>query len=85
MALGARLSEATGSYRRVIGGGEMLPAPPGFSGTSGLLRFDRPAADVLDTIMTEGLEHHLSLTYGDHVPALTALAKLLDIPVLRLS
>ena len=81
----ARLSEATGSYRLVVGGGEMLQAPPSFSGTSGLLRFDRPAADALDTILSEGLEHHLSITYGDHVPSLVALAQMLDIPVLRLS
>lgn len=80
----ARLSEATGDYRLVVGSGQMVQAPPSFSGTTGTLRFDRPAADVLDTIIGEGLEHHLSLTYGDHVPALLALAKMLEIPVLRL-
>jgi L-fucose isomerase-like protein len=79
-----RLSEATGSYRLVVGGGEMLRAPMSFSGTSGTLRFDRPAAKVLDTLLREGLEHHVSLTYGDYVPALLALAKMLDLPVLRL-
>jgi L-fucose isomerase-like protein len=81
----ARLSEATGSYRLVVGGGEMLQAPAAFTGTSGTLRFDRPAAEVLNTIMAEGLEHHVSLTYGDHLPALLALARMLDIPVLQLS
>ncbi len=35
--------------------------------------------------MTEGLDHHISLTYGDHLDALLALARLLDLPVLRLS
>ncbi len=81
----ARLSEATGDYRLVIGGGEMLQAPPSFSGTSGVLRFDRLASEVLDTIMKEGLEHHISMTYGDYVPALEALAKMLEIPVLRIA
>jgi L-fucose isomerase-like protein len=81
----ARLSEATGSYRLVVGGGEMIQAPPSFTGTTGTLRFDQPAGKVLDIIMNEGLEHHLSLTYGDYVPALLALARMLDIPVLRLS
>jgi L-fucose isomerase-like protein len=80
----ARLSEATGSYRLVVGRGEMIQAPPSFSGTTGTLRFNRPARDVLDTILGEGLEHHLSITYGDYVPALIALAKMLDIPVLQL-
>ena len=80
----ARLSEADGHYKLVVGGGQMLQAPLSFSGTSGLLRFDHPARQVLDTILGEGLEHHLSITYGDHVPALLALAKMLDIPVLQL-
>jgi L-fucose isomerase-like protein len=80
----ARLSEATGSYRLVVGTGEILQAPMSFTGTSGVLRFDRPAAEVLDIMLSEGLEHHVSLTYGDYEPALLALAKMLDLPILRL-
>jgi L-fucose isomerase-like protein len=80
----ARLSEATGEYRLVVASGEMLRAPMSFSGTSGVLRFDTPAAQVLETILDEGLEHHISLTYGDHLPALLALGKMLDLPVLPL-
>lgn len=81
----ARLTEARGGYTLVIGAGEMLRAPLSFSGTSGVLRFDRPAADVLGTIMDEGLDHHIALTYGDYVDELLALAKLLELPVLRLA
>lgn len=80
----ARLSEATGEYRLVVASGEMLRAPMSFSGTSGVLRFDRPARQVLDTMLGQGLEHHISLTYGDHVPSLLALARMLDLSVLRL-
>ncbi len=80
----ARLNETLGDYRLVVGGGEMLRAPLSFSGTSGVLRFDRPATQVLDTILSEGLDHHLSLTYGDHRPALLALAAMWDLPVLQL-
>jgi len=80
----ARLSESASGYRLVVGTGEMLRAPLSFSGTSGVLRFDRPAVQVLDTILSEGLEHHLALTYGSHEPALLALAAMLDLPVLRL-
>ncbi len=82
----ARISEAPGAghYQMVVGGGEMLRAPMSFSGTSGVLRFDSGAEAALDTIMSQGLEHHIELTYGDHVSALLALAELLNIPVLRL-
>ena len=80
----ARLSEATGEFRLVIGGGEMLKAPPAFTGTSGRIRFDCGAAAAMDTVMQEGLEHHVSIAYGDHVGALAALARQLEMPVLRL-
>lgn len=80
----ARLSEATGDFRLVIGGGEMLQAPPSFTGTTGTLRFDSGAQSVMDTLLSEGLEHHLSLTYGDHRTTLKALAHMLDMPVLEL-
>jgi L-fucose isomerase-like protein len=79
-----RLSESAGQLRLVVGGGEMLEAPPAFTGTSGTVRFDSGSAHVLDTIMGEGLEHHVALAYGDHQESLIALAKLLDIPVLLL-
>jgi L-fucose isomerase-like protein len=81
----ARLTEAKGGFTLVVGAGEMLRAPLSYSGTSGVLRFDRPAAEVLATIMDEGLDHHIALTYGDHVAELLDLAKLLDLPVLRLA
>lgn len=80
----ARLSEASGEFRLVIGGGEMLQAPPAFTGTSGRIRFDSGAAATMDTIMREGLEHHLSLTYGDHQAVLESLAQMLGLSVLRL-
>ena len=80
----ARLSEAAGEFRLVIGGGEMHKASPAFTGTSGRIRFDSGAQAVMEVIMREGLEHHLSLAYGDHQDALESLARLLDLSVLRL-
>jgi L-fucose isomerase-like protein len=79
----ARLSEATGTYRLVIGGGEMLKAPPSFTGTTGTLRFDCGAQAAMETLLAEGLEHHISLTYGEHRPVLRALAHLWDINILE--
>ena len=81
----ARLTESSGEYRLVVAAGQALRAPKTFSGTSGLIKFDRPAPLILDAILSEGLEHHISLTYGDHVPALLALAGLLELPVLNLT
>lgn len=81
----ARLNQSTGELRWVIGRGEILRSnTPPFSGTSGYLRFSRPATQVLDALMQEGMEHHISLTYGDYYPALLALARLLKMPVYEL-
>ena len=80
----ARLSEATGEFRLVIGGGEMLKAPPAFTGTSGIIRFDSGAAAVMESILGEGLEHHISLAYGDHQDVLESLARILGLSVYRL-
>jgi L-fucose isomerase-like protein len=81
----ARLTESSGDYRLVVGSGVVVRGPKSFSGTSGLIHFDSPARDVLETILAEGLEHHISLTYGDHVPALLAFAKLMKLPIVRLN
>lgn len=80
----ARLSESGGAFRLVVGHGQIVRGIKSFSGTTGLLRFDRAARDVLDTILREGLEHHISITYGDHVAALLALAQMLNLAVLHL-
>ncbi|MCS6827108.1 MAG: hypothetical protein NZ553_10885 [Caldilinea sp.] len=78
---GAKKSYA---YALVIGSGEMLRAEKSFSGTSGVIRFDRPAIEVFDTIMRLGLEHHVSLTYGNHCEALRHAARVAGIPVVEM-
>lgn len=80
----ARLSETTGKYRMVIGGGEMLKAPASFTGTTGTLRFDNGAQTVMDAILEHGLEHHVAITYGDYRAELRVLAKFLNIDILEI-
>jgi L-fucose isomerase-like protein len=82
----ARLNRLpNGALRLAIGRGEILRAPKSFSGTSGVVRFDKPAMDVLDTILREGLEHHVAMAYGDHMASLVVLARMLKLPVLMLT
>ena len=81
----ARISQATGNLRLVLGKGEMLAVPKPFSGTSGTLKPNMPASSFLDLLMCEGLEHHISLVYGNHINSLRAFATLADIPVLSIT
>lgn len=80
----ARISRARGQTKMVIVGGEMIRRPLAFSGTSGVLRFDAPVAAVEAAIVGCGLEHHLSLVYGDHRDRLEALAAEMGLPVLSI-
>lgn len=79
-----RLSQAGGVQSLVIGGGTMLDEPLAFSGTAGVVEFDRPAPQVVATIMREGLEHHFGIVYGDYREELEALATNWGIPVIDL-
>ena len=72
-------------YRLVIGGGEMVQAPRAFGGTNGVVRFDRPAVEVFDTVMREGLEHHFCIVYGDFRQELALFAQLSGLSVLELT
>ncbi len=79
----ARISQATGELRLVLGQGEVLTNPKPFSGTSGVLRLRRPIRQFVDMLMHEGLEHHVSLAYGDFYAECDAFAALVGLPVLR--
>jgi L-fucose isomerase-like protein len=81
----ARLSRARNEVKLMIAGAEVIRAPMAFTGCSGTIRFDRPAAEVHETIMQEGLEHHFALAYGDHKPALRAIAARWGLPLLELA
>ncbi|MDJ0665205.1 MAG: fucose isomerase [Acidimicrobiia bacterium] len=79
-----RLSQANNVTAMVVGGGTMLDEPLAFSGTAGVVEFDRPAPEVVATIAREGLEHHFGIVYGDYRNELEALAAAWDIPVIDL-
>ncbi len=81
----ARLSQAKNERKLMLAAAEVLRAPMAFTGTSGVVRFDKPVAEVCSKIMEEGLEHHFSLAYGDHVDSLRQIASRLNLPVLQIA
>ena len=80
----ARLSQARGRHAMVIAGGEMLDRPMAFTGTSGVVRFDASVARVMEAVLGGGIEHHMTLVYGDHRAALREVAAELGVPVLEI-
>jgi len=81
----ARLSQAKNRHLLMVAGAEVIRTPMAFTGTSGVIRFDRPVAEVSRTIMDEALEHHYALAYGDHVEDMSQVANRLGVPLLRLA
>lgn len=79
-----RVSQARNRTTMVLAGADVLRAPKSFTGTSGVVRFDRAASEVLDTMMGLGLEHHVAIVYGEHRPALRALAAEMGLAVAEL-
>ena len=79
-----RISQSFNQVKMVLGFGEMLKRPMSFTGTSGVVRFERGAGEVLDDIISSGLEHHMALAYGDHRPALRSVAAALNLPLLEI-
>lgn len=79
-----RISQAHGRPHMVLGCGEMLRRPMSFTGTSGVVRFERNAGAMLDDIIASGLEHHMALAYGDHRAVLRGVAGAMSLPLLEL-
>ncbi|MEM5470535.1 hypothetical protein WNZ14_02255 [Hoeflea sp. AS60] len=79
-----RLSQARGRQSLVIARGEVLKRAMAFTGTSGVVKFERPAREMLKRVIDSGLEHHMALAYGDHVAALESFAAAAGLPVIHL-
>lgn len=79
-----RVSQAQGTPKVVLATGEMLARDMAFTGTSGVMRFDRGTTQVRDALIGAGIEHHMALAYGDHMDALEGVAAALKLPVLEL-
>jgi hypothetical protein len=81
----ARISQAKNRPVMVLAGAEMIRAPKSFTGTSGVIRFDRPIIDVTAAMLEMGLEHHVSIVYGEVRGPLRALARQIGLPVVELA
>ena len=77
-----RISQSFGEQKMVVSKGKMIDRPLPFTGTSGVINFDNDTKDVLNKIISYGLEHHIAITYGDHVELLSEVASELKLPIL---
>lgn len=79
-----RISQSFNRPKMVLSYGEMLRRTMAFTGTSGVVRFERPVDVVLNDIIASGLEHHMALAYGDHRATLRGVAGAMGLPILEI-
>lgn len=80
-----RITQGEGKLRMMIAGAEMLKAPLAYAGTSGVARLDVHADEFRQRLLAAGMEHHCSLTYGEHRPVLRQIARQLGIEIIELT
>lgn len=81
----ARVSQAEGQIKLVLLSGNFLKRPKAFSGTSGVVQFDKGAEWVLSQIIDSGLEHHMGVVYGDYRTQLRSVAAALKLPLVEIN
>lgn len=65
----------------LLAAGESLPEPNRFQGNTASVRLDANAADVVNTLVTDGFPHHTVLAWTDVRPQLRSVADQLGIAV----
>ncbi len=81
----ARLGYSQGRYRLLVIDAEVLDRRLTLRRAGALVRTTRTdAAKVVDTMLEDGWEHHVSFVHGDTAESLVAFAKLAGLPLTRL-
>jgi len=71
-----RIDYTPGEYRIFIQKANSIPMDKDLKGTYVKVRFEDNIRDVLDKIILNGIAHHISIVYGDHIKPLEIFAKL---------
>ncbi|MXZ51097.1 MAG: hypothetical protein F4073_00515 [Rhodobacteraceae bacterium] len=79
-----RITQSLGSLRVIRINGEVLDKPMAYTGTSGVIKFDKGVEKVLEGLIEERIEHHLVLAYGRHDSAINTFASGFGLSVLEL-
>lgn len=78
-----RMDFARGKSRLFIECGDAISVPKELKGTYVKVVFDKPMREVLDTVVRNGIAHHVSLAYGENVRPLEIYARMNGMDVIR--
>jgi len=71
-----RMDSSDGKFRLFLDRARAVPMEKLLKGTYLKAVFDRPVAEVLDTVTRNGIAHHASVVYGDFVKPFELFAKI---------
>jgi L-fucose isomerase-like protein len=77
-----RIDSARGKTRLFIQKGMSIPMEKNLKGTYCKVVFHKTVRDLLDIVTTNGIAHHVSMVYGDHVDAMYAFARMMNFEVI---
>lgn len=71
-----RLDSVSGKYRVFLGHGEAVPMEKSLKGTYMKAVFDEDVGTVLERVIYNGIAHHISVSYGNHIESFKILARI---------
>jgi L-fucose isomerase-like protein len=71
-----RFDSAGTEYRVFLASGAVIPMEKELRGTYMKVRFSRPVAEVLQSVVDNGIAHHASVVYGDFVEVFRVFARI---------
>jgi L-fucose isomerase-like protein len=77
-----RIDSARGETRLFLEGGTVVPMDKQLTGTYAKVVFDRSVADVLDTVTSTGVAHHISMIYGEHERSMRIFSEMMGYKVI---
>lgn len=78
-----RMDSARGQTRLFVASGTAMPMEKELKGTYCKVRFNKPIKEILNTVTSKGIAHHVSLIYGDYADAMKQFARIVGFEVIE--
>ena len=78
-----RIDSARGKTRLFLQRGTAMDMSKELKGTYCKVRFEKPAAQVLDTVTLKGVAHHVAMIYGDYAETMYRFARIMDFEIIE--
>lgn len=78
-----RVDSARGQTRLFVASGTAIPMEKELKGTYCKVRFNKPIKEILNTVTSQGIAHHVSLIYGDYADAMKQFARIAGYEVIE--